>query len=314
MNNIPQIFVGIDIAKDFLDIHLHPLNKAFRITNNKQGIRKLLKMFSKYEVQQVVFESSGGYGHFLYKELLAKDYTVWRVEPKRIKAFIVSEGVNAKTDQIDAKMIALFASQKKLKYRKVELRDNEVQIRVLVKRRNDLSEMITKETNRVKHPAQISSKKRINKHILFMKDDVKHIDQDIEQLINNDEALKLKAAIIKSIPGFGSVSVATLIALLPELGLVDYKKISALVGVAPFIQQSGASKGIAFIKGGRSALRKALHMPTLVAIRYNPVIKAFYDRLRKNGKNHKVALTAAMHKLVIIVNAMMKSGELWHYN
>ena len=311
MNNIPQIFVGIDIAKDFLDVHLHPLNKAFRITNDKQGIRKLVKTLSKHEVQQVVFESSGGYGHLLYKELLAKDYIVWRVDPKRIKGFIVSEGVNAKTDQIDAKMIAQFAAHKQSKYIKIELTANEERIRALVKTRTDFVEIITKENNRAKHPAQIHCKDRINKHILFMKNEVKDIDQEIEQLINNDAVLKLKAAIIKSIPGFGNVTAAAFIALLPELGQLNHKKISALVGVAPFTQQSGASKGTAIIKGGRAPLRRTLYMAMLSAIRFNPKIKAYYQRLRKNGKKPKVALVAAMHKLVIVLNAMMKSGELW---
>ena len=313
MDTIPQIFVGIDIAKDFLDIHLHPLNKAFRIANDKKGISKLLKTLSKYQVQQIVFESSGGYEYLLFKELQANGYKdkTWQVDPKRIKAFIVSEGVHAKTDKIDAKMIALFAEQKKLKYEKVVLSDNEEHLRALVKRRRDLVQVVIKENNRAKHPAQIFCKDRIKKHIIFIKDDIKCIDEEIEQLINDDKEFKKKAAIILSFPGLGKISAAALIAMLPELGKLDNKQISALVGVAPFTQQSGASKGTARIKGGRQSLRNILYMATITAMRYNPVIKAFYERLRKNCKNFKVAITAAMHKLIIILNTMMKKEEVW---
>ncbi len=311
MNTIPQIFVGIDVAKDFYDIHLHPLNKAFRITNDKKGISKLLRILSKYQVQLVVFESSGGYGYFLSKELLANGYKTWQVDPSRIKAFIASEGVHAKTDKIDAKMIALFASQKELKYEKNEPTEIEECLRALVKRRQNLVQMIIIENNRVKHPAQIFCKDRINNHIIFMKDEIYYIEEEIDQLINNNDMFNLKAAIITSIPGLGKVSAFTLIAGLPELGKIADKQISALVGVAPFTQQSGASKGTAIIRGGRKPVRNTLYMATLTALQYNPIIKEFYDRLRRNGKKPKVAIVAAMRKLIIILNTMVKKNEMW---
>lgn len=138
MNTLTQIYVGIDISKNFFDVHLHPLDKAFKITNNAQGIKKLLTTLSKYHVQQVVFETSGGYGHLLLKELPAHGYKIWQVDPKRIKGFIISEGIHAKTDRIDAQMIALFAAQKQSRYEKVILTANEELLRALNKRRTDL--------------------------------------------------------------------------------------------------------------------------------------------------------------------------------
>ena len=198
---IPQIFVGVDISKNFLDIHLHPLHKAFRINNDIQGIRKFIKELSKHNVEQIVYESSGGYEYLLNKELEKKQYKVWQVEPKRIKAFIVSEGINAKTDKIDAQMIALFAAQKQSRYQQRAVSEKEEQLQALTRRRTDLTEIIVKEKNRLNHPQQVHCKQIISKHIAFIEDQIKAIDKLIAKLINSDNDLNNKAKIISSVQG-----------------------------------------------------------------------------------------------------------------
>ena len=311
MNTVAQIYIGIDISKDFLDIHLYPLEKAFRITNDMKGIKKLLRMLSKYEVINIVFESSGGYEYLLSKELSNKMYSYWQVEPRRIKAFIISEGVHVKTDKIDAKMIALFAAQKRPKYDKAQPTFNEERICALAKCRADLIQMMVKEKNRKKHPAQIHCRDRISKHIAFIEKEIKEIDKELDELIKTDEKWKKQEEIITSVPGLGKVSASGLIAGLPELGKLTNKEIASLVGVAPIIQQSGASKGTSTVKGGRRIVRNILYMASVVAMRHNPTIKIFYNRLRKAGKAFKVAIVAVMRKLIVILNVMVKKGETW---
>jgi transposase len=310
--NISQIVVGIDISKDFLDIHLNPIDEDFQVTNNAAGFKKLIKRLSKYEVIQIGFEATGGYETLLSKELSKAGYVIWCVEPKRIRAFIFSEGIRAKTDKIDAKMIALFVSNKRPKYGTTQLSEDEERLRALIKRRADLMQMIVMERNRAKHPAQTLCKERIIKHIGIMKDEVKEIEQEIGKRTANNDLLKKNTEIITSIPGVGKVTAAILIAGLPELGTASEKEIASLAGLAPVIQQSGSSKGMATIKGGRSTVRNALYMAAVVAIRFNPTLKTFYERLRKKGKKcFKVAIVAVMRKLIIMLNAMVKNGEPW---
>lgn len=313
MNKQTRIYIGVDVSKDFLDIHLHPLNKSFRIPNDTQSVRnKLIRKLSKYDVAQIVFEASGGYEAALFKELSKKGYQPWRVEPKRIKAFIVSEGIHVKTDKIDAKMIGLFASQKSPKYEKPILTDDEERLMALTKRRADLVRMIVREKNRLQNPVQVHCKDRINKHINFLEAEVLAIEKMISELVSNDEKRNAKARLITSVPGLGKITAAVLIGELPELGKIGSKQIAALVGVAPFIQQSGLSKGTASIKGGRKLVRSALYMAAVVGMIHNPVLRNFYRRLRNAGKSFKVAITAVMRKLLVILNVMIKNEEAWH--
>jgi transposase len=311
MNTIAQIYVGVDVAKNFLDIYLQPVGKAFRVTNDAHGIRKLIKELSKYTVEQIVCEASGGYEQLMFKKLRDKNHNVWLVDPKRIRAFIISEGINAKTDKIDAQMIALFASQKQLKYKPIVPSPEEEHLSALANRRDDLVKMIVKEKNRLGHPQYTHCKAIVAEHIEFMERQVKRLDAAIKQLINNNDDLNNKAKIIESVPGMGKVSTSMLLAQLPELGAIDDKQVASIIGVAPFIRQSGNSKGTAAIKGGRSSLRSVIYMAANVAIRYNPVLKAFYERLRKAGKKFKVALIAVMRKLITILNTMVKKNEQW---
>ena len=305
-NSISQIFVGVDVSKNKLDVHIYPLQKAFTVSNSKEGIQKIKQQLAGQVVGQIVCEATGGYEH-LVKTLLS----AWVVEPRRIKAFIRSEGVNAKTDKIDASMLALFAAQKKPKHSPIQLSADEEHIKALNSRRTDVIEMITKESNRIHHPQEKYCRSDLQKHISFLEKQLAKIDNEIERLIKNNEVLSSKAKIIESMPGIGKVTTATLICSLPELGTVNDKQIAALLGVAPFDKQSGSYKGKSIIKGGRHNVRKVLYMAALVAARFNPVLKIFYQRLLNAGKRPKVALVAIMRKLIIILNVMVQKGEVW---
>jgi transposase len=314
MNTLPKIYVGIDVSKKYLDIHILPLEKSLRITNSKHGIKLLQKQIAQFEVGQIAFESTGGYECHLFTELKDTGYKLWQVDPKRIKAFIVSEGIKAKTDKIDARMIALFASSRQPNYQPIQLSATEEKLRALNKRRTDLLRLINMESNRLNHPQQIHCNKIIKRHISFMEKQILEIEAELNLLIKNDEAITKKIEIYKSVPGIGNVVATTLAAEMPELGKISHKKIAALLGLAPFIQQSGMSKGTACIRGGRSYVRKTIYMAALVATQYNPALKEFYNRLCKSGKKPKVALVAVMRKLIVILNAMLLKGETWCVN
>jgi transposase len=315
MNNtsISKNYVGVDVSKDFLDIYIHPSGMSCRIANTKKEITKFFKKHTTDNIEQIVCESSGGY-EFLLLEIARKNsLKVWQVEPKRIRAFIVSEGIKAKTDKIDARLIALFASTKESTYSPIEPSKEQAELKVLSMRRADLQQMIVMEKNRLKHPQHALSKKPISTHIAFMEREVKEIDKKAEQIIVNDETLNAKKKILESIPGFGKVTILALLSCVPELGKIEKNQISALLGVAPFDNQSGQFKGQSSIKGGRRHVRKALYMASISAVRWNPPIKALYERLCNQGKPTKVAIVASMRKLGTIANTMVKNGTVWKY-
>ena len=306
---ISPIYVGVDVSKDFLDVYLHPLGKELRIPNTQEGLNKLIKVLANYDVRQIVCESSGGYEYLMLQKLA--DYKIWQVQPKRIRSFIISEGIKAKTDKIDARMIALFASQKQPAYQSIDSSKDQEKLAAWVKRRMDLVYDMTCENNKLRHPQEVHCKEFIAQHISFLENQIKTIENEINKLIKANKVLQNEAEIIESVPGVGKITAATLLAEVPELGKIGNKQIAALVGVAPFIKQSGMSKGTATISGGRNQVRSVLYMASLAAIRFNPPLKLFYDRLRKAGKRPKVALVAVMRKLLVILNTMICNNQLW---
>lgn len=313
MVNIAQVFVGIDVSKKYLDIHIHPINIPLKIDNTVDGIVSLIKILTVYKVEVVGFESSGGY-EYLLKTMLEKHvYKTWLIQPKRVKAYIYSEGINYKTDASDAKMIALFVAQKECKYNPHVSSDEDLQLRALVTRRSDLTTVLNMEKNRFNSPMQLYCKNEIKKHIVFIEKQMVILERTISMCIAANSGWKRKAQILESVPGIGKVTVATLLANVPELGNISGKKIAALIGVAPFVKQSGTYKGKSVVIGGRTAPRKTLYMATLVAVRHNEMLKKFYQRLVDAGKAKKVALVAAMRKLIVIVNIMLKKNETWSY-
>lgn len=311
MQNLPKVYVGVDVSKKNLDVHVHPINKNLRVSNNETGINKLLSLLAKYQTQQVVFEASGGYELLLLRTLQSANVPAWRVEPRRIKGFIRSEGKYAKTDASDAKMIALFAAEKKCKVTPITLTQEMIDLKALVARRHDLCVMIAGEKTRLQQTYTAPCKKKIEETIEFLSNQQNDIEKEIQLAVKVNDDWKQKMKIAQSMKGIGPVSAAILIAELPELGLVKSKPIAALVGVAPFDHQSGNFKGSSFIRGGRSQIRRVLYMAGLCAAHSNPIFKKFYQNLIKKGKKPKVAIIAVVRKMLVVLNAMFKNNILW---
>lgn len=311
MKKVTNIFVGVDVSKHFLDIFLYPKNEHFRIANSQAGIDKLLQTLSMYTVKRIACESTGGYENLLLDLCRQKNYDIWQIDPKRIKAFIISEGIRAKTDKLDAKMIALFAAKKAPKYEKQKVSLNHYKLRALVQRRSDLVAMASMEKKRLKGPTGLYCKENIEQVLKILNEHIDSLDEKIQDLIDQDDDMDDRKEILESIPGIGKTTAASLIAHMPELGKIENKQAAALIGVAPYTKQSGAYKGNEMISGGRLAPRCALYMAALAACRYNPRMKKFYTRLRNAGKKPKVAVVAVMNKLIITINAMCKNNTRW---
>ena len=311
MKNLAKVFVGVDVSKSFLDIHIFPINESFRIKNDSNCFDKLLQRLNSHKVEQIVCESSGGYEQSFLEFMNKKNRKTWQVDPKRIKAFIVSEGIRAKTDKIDAKMIAKFASKNSCNYLQKNKSICEKKLKEFVRRQAELTALIAKEKTRLNGPTTKFSIKMISSLVVFMEKQKKKLAKEIENLITTNKKLNEKSEILKSIPGIGAISSSILISHLPELGFINSKEIAALVGVAPFNKESGKYKGISSISGGRSLPRKALYMSSLSASCHNQRFKNFYDKLILKGKKPKVALIAVARKIVVIANAMIKNNTKW---
>lgn len=310
MSNISKVYIGVDISKNKLDIYINPIGKFFTIENSKTAIGKLVKEFATYEIEQIACEATGGYEKILAQLLKKSGYNLWIIDPRRIKGFIIASGCKSKTDKIDAKKIAQFASQNRKDYEAISKTENEINLQALANRKNDLTKFLVAEKTRLKQPSHDLCLTSIKKIIKFLESEIKKIEKQIENLIQRDSALSKKANLLISIPGIGKASAAVLLSFVPELGALSNRKISALVGVCPYDNQSGKFKGKKYIRGGRIIPRNILYMCALTTIKYSLVLKEFYDRLIANKKPFKVAIVAVMHKLIIIANAILKKGEL----
>jgi transposase len=308
---ITNFFVGVDVSKNWLDVCLYPKDEFFRFANSTMGISKLLKILSSYTIEQIACESSGGYENLLLNLCADAGYNVRQVDPKRVKAFIISQGMKAKTDKIDARMIARFAVVQEPEYIKYKRSDNNDKIRALVRRKTDLTEIAAVEKKRLKGPTGYYCKEQITNHLAFINKEINELTTAIENLIAQDNEMKERKEILESIPGIGAATAAALIADMPELGKIENKQAAALLGVVPYTKQSGMYQGVETISGGRAAPRQALYMAALAATRYNPVMKNFYNRLRSSGKKPKVAVVAVMNKLIVTSNAMLKKKTKW---
>lgn len=312
MATLSNVDVGVDISKQHLDAHFHQTGKAIRIQNSSTGLTKLTSLLSQYEVGQIVCESTGGYERLMCKTLGELNYKVWCVQPIRIKAFIVSEGIKAKTDKIDAKMIALFASQKQCAYEPIQRSENNEKLRNLVTLKASMTTSAAELKTQLQQIIDSDCIQILVKNLHFLEKQIEKLSKQINALITNDQAMHDKAQIITSIPGIGDGTAAMTLAMLPELGTINNKSAAALVGVAPYIKQSGGYKGQAKISGGRAPLRGILYMAALTAIKYNQKLMSFYQRLLAAGKVFKVAIVAVMRKLVIYMNTLVRKGELWN--
>jgi transposase len=304
-----KVYVGIDVSKAWLDIGFHPGQESWRIENTQKGIRKLIKRFQSMPIENIVVQATGGYEAKLVDELSLAALPVSRVNPGRVRKF--AQGLNwfAKTDKIDAKVLALFGE--KAQPRRVLLPSAaQKRLSALLKRRKQVLDMLTAEQNR-RELAEKDVQASIEKVIQVLKRQLEDLEGQIQDLIEKTPELKQKQDLLQSVPGVGPVLSATLIPQVPELGKRARKEIAALAGVAPFNHDSGKKHGKRMIQGGRPFIRHVLYMATISATRFNPVIKAMYQRLLTAGKQKKVAIVACMRKLLTILNAIIRTQTLW---
>ena len=301
--------VGIDVARDRLDVYIRATGETMAFPNTEKGIRRLVKVLKIHDLSSVVMESTAGYERPVAYAMDAADIPVSIVNADRVRNFIRAKGVKAKTDAIDAKLLAEFGAVM-LPRMNILPSPAERDLRNLVSRRQQLVAMKISEQN---HLCRASEKMRsyVEETMASLDEQLNQITLEIEQALQNDPVWKQREEQLCSVPGVGIVTAATIIARMPEIGRVNRCEIAALVGVAPFNQDSGAVQGKRTIAGGRKDVRRVLYMATLSAVKYNPVIKGFYNRLIAAGKAKKVALTACMRKMIVIINAMVRDGEVW---
>lgn len=302
--------VGIDVGKAKLDVALADEYRVWTWNNDAQGRAELSDWIVAQKASLVVVEASGGYETALVSELVSRGVAVALVNPSRVRAFAKAEGILAKTDKIDARVIARFGATMKPKVR-ARREEAQVELNELVSRRRQLVEMLTGEKNRLQ-TASPPMQKQIASHIDWLQTEIESLEQQISQAIKANPEWLETANRVEQVPGIGFITAATLVADLPELGQLNRQKIAALVGVAPFNHDSGKHHGKRHIFGGRTSVRSVLYMATLSAIRHNPVIKEFYQRLLDKGKLKKVALTACLRKLLVILNTLVKTGQAWN--
>ena len=302
-------WVGIDVCQKYLDVYVRPLEKLFQVTNDEAGIRGLVQTLSKLTPELIVLEATGGMEIDAAIKLTQAELAVAVINPRQARDFAKATGQLAKTDAIDAKVLAHFADAIRPEVRQIS-DESSRQLEDLVARRRQISDMITAEKNRRRGKTN-SVQASIDEHIEWLKQQLKEIESQINSEIALNESWKQKMDLLTSVPGIGEVVAVTLISSLPELGTIPHKSISYLVGLAPLNRDSGKFRGKRRIHGGRAKIRCVLYMAALVAVRFNPIIKAFYERLLNKGKRKKVALTACMHKLLIVLNAMMNQNQSW---
>jgi transposase len=305
-----NVYIGIDVSKAWLDIAVEPLGDFWRTENNDRAITELSGRLARLAPRYITVEATGGYEAKLVEHLCAAKLPVARVNPGRVRKF--AQGLNwlAKTDKIDAKLLARFGEKANPRLTKLPSED-EKRLSALVKRRKQVLEMLVAEHNRLE-TADNDVSQYIQDTMIMLQKQLDELDQAIRSLIDNTPDLKGKQDLLLSVPGVGQVTASTLASQLPELGTCDRKEIATLVGVAPFCHESGKKHGKRFIKGGRPNIRSVLYMATLSATRFNPVIRVFYNRLISYGKETKVALVACMRKLLTILNAMIRNHQTWN--
>lgn len=304
-----KCYIGIDVSKAILDVYFLPSKKHMQFKNDAKGIQKLNEKLKSFLQASIVMEATGGYEKPVAQSLQRAGLKVAVVNPRPIRDFAKALGKLAKTDRIDAEVIALFA-EKIQPQANVTCDESQQKLAALNARRRQLIEMIRMEKNRI-DKASNELKKSIQRIIKVLEKELQAINEALEKSIQDNADYSQKNKLLKSIKGVGAIVSAGIIADLPELGSVSAKQISALAGLAPYNRDSGTLRGKRTIWGGRASVRTTLFMATLVAIRHNLQIKRFYERLCRAGKQKKVAITACMHKLLIIMNAMIKHNESW---
>jgi transposase len=305
----PQLFVGIDVAKAQLDIALRPTGERWEVTNDEAGIASLVAHLQAVVPTLIVLEATGGYQRAVVAALAAAGLPIVVVNPRQARDFAKATGQLAKTDRLDARALAHFADAVRPAPRPLPDAQTE-ELRAMLARRRQLIAMRTAEQNRLSGVSQ-RLRADIQAHITWLDTRLASLDEDLDATLRASPIWREREALLRSVPGIGPVCTRTLLLDLPELGTLSRQRIAALVGVAPFHRDSGTLRGTRTVWGGRTHVRAPLYMSTLVAVRYNPILKGFYEHLRARGKAAKVALTACMRKLLTILTAMVKHQTPW---
>ncbi|MGH3686736.1 MAG: IS110 family transposase [Pyrinomonadaceae bacterium] len=305
-----QNVIGIDVAKDELAIFVDgPSERSFTCPNKPKDLKLVAREFKKLNPAIIVLEATGGYELTAAIAFAEAGLPFAVVFPRRVRQFALGLGMNAKTDDIDARVIAYYGRMAGIK--SVPLKSRELrELESLTTRRSQLIEMRLAEQNRL-GTAYPSAQKSIQHHIRFIERQIKDADTEIASRIKESETFRQADELLQSVPGVGPTLSSTLITDLPELGILSNRQIAALVGVAPFARDTGKSTGKRFCKGGRNSIRRVLYMATIAATRFNPVIKQHYQKLCDSGKLKKVALIACARKLLITLNAILKNNRAW---
>jgi transposase len=303
------LFIGIDVSKAQLDVAFGATGDTVSVTNDDAGIETLLSRLRKRNCSLVVLEATGGYEVRVVSSLAAAGLPVVVANPRQVRQFARAVGQLAKTDRLDARVLALFGERVRPEIRPIP-DDASRQLDALLTRRRQITAMIVAERNRAEFAPPLLQK-GIEKHIRYLQRELDSIDAEMSCAIQSSPLWRAKEALYRSVPGIGAVIAFTLLADLPELGTLTHKEIAALVGVAPHARDSGTLKGKRMVFGGRASVRSVLYLAAVVGVRHNYVIRTFYHRLRERGKPANSALIACAHKLLTILNAMARTGEPW---
>jgi transposase len=306
----PKVSVGIDVSKKMLEIAIHETNESWSCNNNTEECATLVPKLKQLHVTSIVLEATGGFETLVTATLAAADLPVTVVNPRQVRDFAKATGQLAKTDLIDARILAHFAAAIDPQPRPSKSEEAQ-HLEALLARRRQVVEMLVAEKNRLANNRDRAVVKDLKTHIAWLERRLKLSDDELQRVLKDSPAWRQRDVLLRSVPGVGPVLSLTLLAQLPELGHLNRREIAKLVGVAPFNCDSGRWRGARHIWGGRAAVRSPLFMATLCAIRVNPTIKSFYQRLIKFGKAPKVALTACMRKLLTILNVMIKTQSSW---
>lgn len=304
-----EIFIGIDISKTQMDVAIWDNEETWEFENEAAGWQEMVEKAKELNPSLIVVEASGGIEQRVVAELYLEELPVAIVNPTRVRNFARSTGQLAKTDKLDARLIAHFAQAVRPKVRPLRTAEQD-HLNALVTRRRQVVQILTAEKNR-RSTTHSTLRKRLQKHIKWLNAELEVLDEEIEQYIQEIPSWRKNATLLRSVPGVGPVTASTLLAELPELGSRNRQQIAALVGVAPLNKDSGKMRGKRRVFGGRAPVRRTLYMATLVATRVNPVIRSFYEHLLAQGKEKKVALTACMRKLLVILNSMIRNQQSW---
>ncbi len=304
-------YVGIDVSKARLDVAVVPGSESFSVPNDDEGIEQLTARLRELQPGLILLEATGGLERRALARLVTQGLPAMAINPRNVRDFARSLGKLAKTDRLDAVILARFGQSVRPDWR--PMTDEQThQLHEHLTRRRQLVEMITAEKNRLLAVDHSRIRKQIKESIEWLEKQLSINEYDLDQAVKETPVWREKADLLQSVPGVGRVTVTTMLALLPELGTLTRRQIAALVGVAPFNRDSGKMRGPRAVWGGRAAVRSTLYMAALVASRHNPALKAMYLRLLAAGKRKKVALVACMRKLLTILNAILRTGKPWH--